>query len=87
MGSRLSIKNKIRSKSLNILLNTANVKRRFSELKRQIGGKAHEVAAFLELDDPYSYLLSHYLPALSTEYDVDLKLRLTQALGDDAIDR
>jgi 2-hydroxychromene-2-carboxylate isomerase len=79
----LSIKAKIRSKSLNLMLNSEGVQRGLSELKRRIGGNSHEVSAFLELDDPYSYLLSHYLPALAAHYDIDLKLRLTQAMGDE----
>ncbi len=81
LGRRLNIKAKIRSKSLNLILSSGSVQRRLSEFKRQIGGKAHEVTAFLELDDPYSYLLSHYLPTIAAQYEIDLQLRLTEALG------
>ncbi len=41
------------------------------------------MTAFLQLDDPYSYLLAHYLPALAEQYDILLDLRLSQALGDE----
>ncbi len=44
-------------------------------------GRRHHVSVFLELDDPYSYLLSHYLPALAASYNIDLRLYLTQAPG------
>ena len=44
-------------------------------------GRRHLVSVFLELDDPYSYLLSHYLPALAASFDIDLRLYLTPALG------
>ena len=40
------------------------------------------MSVFLELDDPYSYLLSHYLPDFAASYNIDLRLYLTQALGD-----
>jgi len=38
------------------------------------------VEVFLQLDDPYSYLLSQYLPALARHYDVELRVHLSQAL-------
>ena len=43
---------------------TLNTKRRLAEFKRKLGGRAHVVEVFLQIDDPYSYLLAHYLPVL-----------------------
>jgi len=40
------------------------------------------VEAFLQLDDPYSYLLSRYLPSLTARYDIELRLHLSQAVKD-----
>jgi 2-hydroxychromene-2-carboxylate isomerase len=39
---------------------------------------------FLELDDPYSYLLAHYLPDLAAAYDIELRYYLTQSCTDTA---
>jgi 2-hydroxychromene-2-carboxylate isomerase len=79
----LSIKRKLRSRFLNVVLSarTRALKRRIAEVRRMLTGRRHFVSVFLELDDPYSYLLSHYLPTLAASYDVDLRLYLTQALG------
>ena len=52
-----------------------------AEMRRMLTGRRHLVSVFLELDDPYSYLLSHYLPIFAASYDVDVRLHLTQALG------
>lgn len=58
------------------------IRRNLAELRRRATRKAHVVSVFLELDDPYSYLLGHYLPSLADSYDIELCLYLTQALGD-----
>ncbi|MGI9199626.1 MAG: DsbA family protein [Woeseiaceae bacterium] len=58
-------------------------RRRWAELRRKLSGKSHTVHAFLELDDPYSYLLSLYLRDLQDRYDIDLQIHLTQALGEE----
>ena len=56
--------------------------RRFlSELKRKLTLKPHVVSVFLQIDDPYSYLLSHYLPLVASQYkNVELRYYLCQAL-------
>jgi 2-hydroxychromene-2-carboxylate isomerase len=41
------------------------------------------VTGFLQIDDPYSYLLSRYLPDLAKQFDVDLRVCLSRALGGD----
>ena len=61
---------------------TLSAKRGLAELRRKLGGRAHVIEVFLQIDDPYSYLLAHYLPALEESYDVKLVLHLSQALGD-----
>lgn len=57
--------------------------RRFAELRRRLTRQAHVVSVFLEMDDPYSYVLSHYLPGLAEHYDIEMRLYLAQALGED----
>lgn len=56
-------------------------KRRWAELKRKLTGRAHTLHVFLELDDPYSYLLSLHVPELERRYDVDVRVHLTQSPG------
>lgn len=41
------------------------------------------VSAFLQLDDPYSYLLAHYLPSLAEHYEITLRLYLSESRGDE----
>ena len=57
------------------------VRRLAAEFRRRVTSGAHEVSVFLQLDDPYSYLLSRYLPDLADDYDVTLRLYLTQAVA------
>ena len=58
-------------------------KRRWAERRRRLSGKPHTVVVFLELDDPYSYLLSRHIPDLQNRYDIELEIHLTQALGEE----
>ena len=80
----MSLEPKIRSLTLSLLLNPHLIRTRrwLGEKRRQISGRAHVVSVFLQLDDPYSYILSHYLPGLAASYDIDLCLHLSQAKGD-----
>jgi 2-hydroxychromene-2-carboxylate isomerase len=57
-------------------------KRRWAEQRRRLSGKPHTVTIFLQLDDPYSYLLSRHIPDLQNRYDIELEIHLTQALGE-----
>lgn len=57
------------------------LRRRFAEAKRKLTRRPHIVSVFLELDDPYSYLLAQYLPAFAESYDVELRYYLTEAVG------
>lgn len=57
--------------------------RAWYEARRKLAGRPHVVSAFLQLDDPYSYLLSQYLRELDEHYDIELRVYLSQALGGD----
>jgi 2-hydroxychromene-2-carboxylate isomerase len=59
------------------------LQRSFNEWRRKLTGSPHAVSVFLQLDDPYSYLLAHYLPELADTYDVELRVYLSQARGDE----
>ncbi len=80
----MTIRNRIRSNLLSLAFSepVQNAKRGLAEVKRRLSRSAHVVEVFLQIDDPYSYLLAHYLPAFEECYDVKLVLRLSQALGD-----
>lgn len=56
------------------------LKRGTTELLRRLRRRPHVVSVFLDFDDPYSYLLSYYLPELAEYYDVELRLYLTEAV-------
>lgn len=59
--------------------------RRFGHVaRRALTFGKREVTVFLQLDDPYSYLLAHYLPALIENYPkVEFRLYLGQSLRGD----
>ncbi|MDJ0812308.1 MAG: DsbA family protein [Woeseiaceae bacterium] len=82
----MSIRNKLRSRLITLLVSerTQNARRSMAEARRKLGGGAHVVEVFLELDDPWSYLLAHYLPELAAGYDIELRFHLTQSCGDEA---
>ncbi len=81
----MNLQRKLRSLMLNVVFNprVTSAKRWLTEKRRQLGGRAHVVSVFLQIDDPYSYILSHYLPNLAAHYDIELRLYLSQARGDD----
>jgi len=81
----MSLERKFRSLILNLIFNPTVIwmQRWLSEKRRQLSGRPHVVSVFLQLDDPYSYILSHYLPSLAANYDIELRLYLSQARGDD----
>ena len=78
----MSIKLKLRSALFNFFASERllSTRRWLHELGRRLRGKKHKVSAFIELDDPYSYLLCHYLPELEAHYDIELKLHLAEAI-------
>ncbi len=58
-----------------------SIRRSSSELFRKLTFKKHVVSVFLQLDDPYSYLLSHYLQYVRQRYvAVEFRFYLCQAL-------
>lgn len=59
---------------------TFALRRRVAEIARRARRAPHTVSAFLELDDPYSYLLSSYLGELAGHYAIDLRVYLAEAL-------
>lgn len=81
----MNLKNKLRSQLVTLLFSsrTRTCKRHWAELRRRLSRMPHTVHVFLELDDPYSYLLSYYLPEFRNRYDVEIQIHLTQALSDE----
>ena len=79
----MSVGNRLRSRLLSAYISegTRRRSRAWHEMRRKLMGKGHVVTAFLQIDDPYSYLLSRYLPDLADHYDIELQLRLSRALG------
>lgn len=82
----MSIRNKLRAQFINLLFseNAESTKRSLAETRRQLTRRSHIVSVFLELDDPYSYLLAQYLPSFAKNYAVELRYYLTQASNDEA---
>jgi len=80
----VNFERKIRSLMLNIIFNpnVIRAKRWLAEKRRKVSGRPHTVSVFLQLDDPYSYILSHYLPGLAANYDIEIRSYLSQARGD-----
>jgi 2-hydroxychromene-2-carboxylate isomerase len=80
----MSIVSKLRSRLISLLVSekTLDTSRSVAEKRRRLLGKPHSVSAFLELDDPYSYLLAHYLPILVESYDIEMSCYLTHACAD-----
>jgi 2-hydroxychromene-2-carboxylate isomerase len=85
VGRIVSAKRKFRSFFLNALLSrrTRTAARWLREMRRRLLRQPHVVSAFLQLDDPYSYLLAHYLPSLVEHYDITLRLYLSESRGDE----
>lgn len=81
----MKLESRIRSIVLNALLNPRVIalKRWWTEKRRQLAGQRHVVHVFLQIDDPYSYVLSHYLPSLANHYDIDIRLHLSRARGEE----
>lgn len=85
VGRRLNVTIKLRSLLLRTITSarTQKLQRWFRETRRILSGRPHTVSVFLQIDDPYSYLLSHYLPGLLSAYDIELQFYLSQAQGAD----
>ena len=74
----------MRTRLLNVLLSERlhRLRCRLKETGRRLRRRPHKVRVFLELDDPYSYLLSQYLPALEESFDIELEVHPAEALGE-----
>ncbi len=75
---------KLRSLYLTVILDSRfiTLKRTLAELRRKLTFRKRVVHVFLQLDDPYSYLLSHYLEFVSKRYSkVEFRFYLCQALS------
>jgi len=81
----LSVKRKIRLFFVHLLLckKTRAISRRLREIRRRLLRRPHVVSVFLQLDDPYSYLLAHYLPFFAGHFDIELRLHLSEARGEE----
>jgi 2-hydroxychromene-2-carboxylate isomerase len=79
------MKRKIRSMYLRFILSRGyqTFRRVMAEVRRRLTFKQHIIHVFLQLDDPYSYLLSHYLQLVAKHYKVKLRIYLSQALSGD----
>ena len=74
---------KLRSSYLTVILDSRFIalKRTLAELRRRLTFKKRVVHVFLQIDDPYSYLLSYYLVYVTKPYNkVEFKFYLCQAL-------
>ena len=75
---------KLRSVFLTVILDSRFIalKHALYELRRMLTFRKRVVHVFLQLDDPYSYLLSHYLEHVATRYNrVKFRFYLCQALS------
>jgi 2-hydroxychromene-2-carboxylate isomerase len=74
---------KLRSLYLKVILDSRFItfKRAFAELVRRLTFRKRVVHVFLQIDDPYSYLLSYYLQYVTKPYHtVEFRFHLCQAL-------
>ncbi len=80
----MKISASLRSRLVSVILGprVRRLRRALAESRRNLLRRPHVVSAFLQLDDPYSYLLAYYLPKLSDSYDIELKLYLSEAQGE-----
>ena len=82
VGPRVSTGPSIRSRLLKVQLDRRyrTTRRILAEMRRRLTFRRHVISVFLQLDDPYSYLLSHYLVEVAKQYEVQLRYYLGQAL-------
>jgi 2-hydroxychromene-2-carboxylate isomerase len=75
----------LRSRLVSLLVSNGatRVTHALAGARRRVLRRPHILHCFLELDDPYSFLLAWHLPALRTSFDVQIEIHLTQALSAD----
>lgn len=78
----MSSRQGLRSRLLQGLLDRRyrTLRRGLAELRRRLTLRPHVLQVFLQLDDPYSYLLSYYLAEVARHYKLELRYYLSQAL-------
>ena len=83
VGRIVKTRARLRSAAINLMFSNGmlQTRRSLNEMRRRFSRKPHVVSIFLELDDPYSYLLCSYLDELREFYDVELQLFLTEAMA------
>lgn len=81
----MSLKRRMISAAVALALGerACRLRRAATEAKRRVKRQPHTVMAFLQLDDPYCYLLSIYLRDLEQAYDLSVDTRLVQSLGEE----
>lgn len=82
MGRAVKFGTRLRSLLLRFLFSNRYLRlcRWITEFRRRLSGGKHVVSVFVELDDPYSYLLCSYLREFQEHYDVELRVYLTEAI-------
>ena len=80
----MSLSRTLRSRLFRLIASEGweKLRRPLADIKRRLTFQPHIVRVFLELDDPYSYLLATYLDELSQSFDIELRLYLTEAITD-----
>ncbi len=80
----MSLVHRLRSRTFDLFASPGwqKTQRFLAEIGRRLTFRPHIVRVFLELDDPYSYLLAAYLDELSDSFHIDLRIHLTEALID-----
>lgn len=80
----MTVTRRLRAGLLRIMLGRRGNRmlRALHEGRRRILRRPHTVSVFLQLNDPYSYLLAHYLGDLASRFEIDLRLYLSEARGD-----
>ena len=80
----MSLQRKLRSQVLRLMLDrrVVGAMRWLGETRCRFSKDGHVVSVFLQIDDPYSYILSHYLPRLAEHYAIEMRVHLTKAIVD-----
>jgi 2-hydroxychromene-2-carboxylate isomerase len=80
----MSMKQVLRSRTLQLALSRPGTRlRHWHALRSLPPGERNLVRVFLQLDDPYSFLLLNYLPRLERNYAVRLDVRLVPGSEDE----
>ncbi len=80
----MSIRQKLRTQVLRLMLDrrVVDARRWLRDARYRFSKDGHVVSVFLQIDDPYSYILSHFLPSLEEHYEIELRVYLSKAIVD-----